>query len=54
MKYRLLLETIKIFSVELRTNEGKRRNYWYEEPYSEIEVSFVNNETCISNITTGD
>ena len=34
----------KNFSVELRTNDGKRKNYWYEEPYSEIEVSFINNE----------
>ena len=44
----------KNFSVELRTNDGKRKNYWYEEPYSEIEVYFVNNEICTSNITTGD
>ena len=40
--------------MELRTYDGKRKNYWYEGPYSEIEVSFVNNEICTSNITTGD
>ena len=44
----------KNFSVELRTNDGKRKNYWYEEPYSEIGVSFANNEMCSSSITTGD
>ena len=44
----------KNFLVELRTNDGKRKNYWYEDPYSEIEVSFVKNEICTSNITTGD
>ena len=44
----------KSFTVELRTNDGKRKNYWYEEPYSEIEVSFDNNEICTSNITKAD
>ena len=40
--------------MELRTNDGIRKNFWYDEPYSEIEVSFVNNEIYTSNITTGD
>ena len=38
----------------MKIHATKRKNYWYKEPYNEIEVSFVNNETCISNITTGD
>ena len=50
----IIVGDYKNFSVELRTNDGKRQNYWYEEPYSEIEVSFTNNEICSSNITIGD
>ena len=46
----LIAGDYKNFTVELRTNDGKRKNYWYEEPYSEIEVSFDNNEICKSNI----
>ena len=40
--------------MELWRNKGKRKNYRYEEPYNEIEVSFINNEICTSNIITGD
>ena len=44
----------KIISIELRTNDDKRKNYWYDEPYNEIEISFKNNDNCSRNITRGD
>ena len=50
----IIVGDYKNFSVELRANDGKRKNYWYEEPYNEIDVSFVNNDNCTSNITVGD
>ena len=42
----------KELEMELRASDGKRVNYWYDEPSNEIQIEFKKNSSCNSKVST--